>query len=157
MDGSFNSLGLWPFPHLTGKYHSNLIWHSVYSIMVENIWFSKRMNTGNQKLVASYWFIKQNSQQTIKSIAVSLEENDKNKSSNHKIAFSHWKPRLEKATSSTAKRTWKQHVTTSHWSSRWIPGASWFHAHSFPHWQPLCPWSLSFLFLGQALFPWCSP
>lgn len=47
------------------------------------------MNTRNQKPVASYWFLKQNSHQTIKPGDVSLEENDKNKSSSHKRMFNH--------------------------------------------------------------------
>lgn len=157
MDGSFNSLRLWPSPHLTGKHHNVLTWHSIYSIMMENIGFTKRMNTRNQKPVASYWFLKQSSHQTIKPVDVSLEETDRNKSSRHKSVFNHWKPSLEKAVSLTVQRTWGQHVTTPLWSSRLVPGPGWFHTHSHPHCQPLCPWSLSFLFPCQALFPWCSP
>lgn len=141
MDGSFNSLRLWPSPHLTGKHHNILTWHSIYSIMMENIGFTKRMNTRNQKPVPSYWFLKQNSHQTIKPVDVSLEENDRNKS-RHKSVFNHWKPSLEKAASLTAHRTWKPHVTTPLWSSRLVPGPGWFHTHSHPHCQPLCPWSL---------------
>ena len=131
MDGSFNSLRLWPSPHLTGKHHNILTRHSIYSIMMENIGFTKRMNTRNQKSVASYWFIKQNSHQTIKPVDVSLEENDRNKSS-HKSMFNHWKPSLEKATSLTAQRTWEQHVTAPLWSSRLVPGPGWFHTHPIP-------------------------
>ena len=41
---------------------------------MENTGFTKRMNTRNQKPVPSYWFLKQNSHQTIKPVDVSLEE-----------------------------------------------------------------------------------
>lgn len=110
------------------------------------------MNTRNQKWVAWSCFLKQNSQLLIKPVDISWEENNK------KIFFSHIRV-YSPTESSGEKRSGIIHreedlepvmsLLPIH-----LPGAGWFHIAE-PHHKLLCPYSLSFLSLGEAVHFTC--